>query len=242
MAIKELKDWSTSITGLKALGKDDTLALYSEMLATAHDLGYKVPDEQLIETEDPDALKRVIPPLHEGLVAHHAIVKADAEKKEAAAAKKAAKPIKLIKVPKDKEPATPPTKPAKKVAQKAPKEKTKMAKTAKVAAPAAKKAAKAAPAKKAAKKAAKKGAAKKAAGANARTSVGFRNPFGENAVIKVLNKDTGIKDGSERARRVAAVFKYSNKKVSAFYAGEKPPLNRTDTLRFMIDQGFISVK
>jgi hypothetical protein len=39
-----------------------------------------------------------------------------------------------------------------------------------------------------------------------------------------------------------AVLKYANKKVSDFYAGEKPPLNRTDTLRFMEEQGWISIK
>lgn len=224
---KELKDWSKSIEGLADMEGDTVVGLYSEMLASAHDIGYKVPDAQLIETEDPAQLRGVIPALHEGLMKYHAEAKVEAKSKKAAAEKKPAKAI-------AKKAAT---KPAKTAAQKpaTTEKEPKMAKTAK-------KAAKAAPAKKAAKAPAKKAAkgAKKAA-ANARTGVA-RNPFGENAVIKVLNKETGIRADSERGKRVAAVFKYNNKKVSAFYEGEKPPYNRTDTLRFLIDRKFISVK
>lgn len=228
---KELKDWSKSIEGLAEMGADDVIALYSEMLASAHDIGYKVPDAQLIETEDAEKLRGVIPALHTGLLKHNAEVQAEAKTKKAAAEKKPAKAV-------AKKAAT---KPAKSAEQKPPKteKEPKMAKTAKkaakAAAPAAKKAAKAAPV---AKKAAK--GAKKAA-ANARTGVA-RNPFGESAVIKVLNKETGVRADSERGKRIAAVFKYNNKKVSAFYEGEKPPYNRTDTLRFLVDRKFISVK
>jgi outer membrane biosynthesis protein TonB len=225
---KELKDWSKSIDGLADMGADDVIALYSEMLASAHDLGYKVPDAQLIETEDAEKLRGVIPALHTGLVKYNAEAQAEAKTKKAAAEKKPAKAVSKKAV----------TKPAKEAAQKPPaKEKEpKMAKTAKKAAKAA------APAKKAAKAPAKKAAkgAKKAS-ANARTGVA-RNPFGENAVIKVLNKETGVRADSERGKRIAAVFKYANKKVSAFYEGEKPPYNRTDTLRFLVDRKFISVK
>lgn len=231
--MKELKDWTTSITGLDEMGPDDVVSLYSEMLASAHDTGYKVPDAQLIESEDAAAIAKVIPPLHEGLVKFHASAKAAADAKAA----KEAKAPKAVKAKKTDEAA--PKNPVKKTAKKAAapqKEEKTMAKVAK-------KAAKAPAAKKAAKAPAKK-AAKKAAAANARTGVG-RNPFGEKAVIKVLpaGKEKDIaKAGSERLKRIEIVKKYSGKKVADFYANEKPPYNRTDTLRMMIDRGFIEVK
>ena len=102
--------------------------------------------------------------------------------------------------------------------------------------PAKKAAAKKAPAKKAAKKA----PAKKAAAKNARTPVA-RSPFPENAVIKVLNKENPARPDSERGKRIAAVFKFNGKKVSDYFK-QPAPLNRTDTLRFLIDRDFITVK
>lgn len=234
-----LKDWSKEIDGIAELEDAAVLTVYSEMLATAHDIGYTVPDAQLIETEDAEAVRAVIPALHEGIVKANAEVKAKSSAKEKASTAKPA-PIKKKKTAAAKadttskdEPA--PKKPARKAAQKDDKE-TAMAtatkKTAKKAAP-AKKAAKVAPAKKGAKKAAK---------ANARTPAGARNPFGETAVIKVLNKDTGIRADSERGKRVAVVFKYNGKKVADYFSKEQAPYNRTDTLRFLVDKGFISVK
>jgi len=224
--MKDLKDWTAEITGLAELGVDDTIQLYSDMLATAHDLGYKVPDAELVETEDAEKLKKVIPPLHTGLVAFHADAVAQAKEKEAKQTKKAAKPIKKVK--KDA-----PTKPVKPTAQKAAsKETNTMAKTAKKAKAPAKKAAKAAPAAK---------ASKKAAASNARTPV-IRNPFGDKAVIKVLVKENPAKADSQRGKRIAVVMKYNGKKVADYYAKEKAPFNRTDTLRFMIDNDYITIK
>jgi outer membrane biosynthesis protein TonB len=221
--MKPLKDWSKEITGLAAMEDAAVLVLYSDMLATAHDIGYAVPDAQLIETEDAAALRGVIPDLHAGIVKAHAEAKTAEKEKKTLVTKPA--PVKKT-----------PTKPTKKVVQKESKETT-MAKTA-----TAKKTAKKAPAAKKAAKAGKKTAKKAAAKANARTAVGVRNPFGENAVIKVLNKDTGIRADSERGKRVAVVLKYNGKKVADFYAKEQAPNNRTDTLRFLVDKGFISVK
>jgi hypothetical protein len=210
--MKDIKDWTKAIADLAVMGEEQVLETYSDMLATAHDIGYKVPDAQLIETEDATELRKVIPSLHEGLMKHHAAAKAEAKKKPA-----------------------PPTKPVKKTAQKAAKPETeKMAKTAKKAA--------VKPAKKAAKSAkpAKKAAAKKAAKANARTGVA-RSPFPENATIRVLNKENPARADSERGKRIAAVFKMNGKKVADFYK-LAPPLNRTDTLRFLIDRDYITVK
>jgi hypothetical protein len=237
--MKDIKDWSKAIEDLKIMDADAVLNLYSEMLATAHDLGYKVPDEQLIETEDADKLRAVIPPLHEGLVAFHATAKAEAEKK-AKATKAAPKKKPVVANAADKKTASP-KKPARTAKQKGEETESKpmTTPTAKKAATPKKVAAKKAPAKKVAKKAAKKAAAK-----NARTPAGGgnKNPFGEKAVIKVLNKAPEVREGTERHKRVMAVLKYGNKKVADFYAGEKPPLNRTDTLRFMEEQGWISIK
>lgn len=240
--MKSLKDWSKHITDLAAMGKDAVLALYSDMLATAHDIGYKVPDDQLIETEDPEKLRAVMPALHEGIVKAHAEAVANAKKKPATEFAPTTASTHAIKASELKggraKAAKPTTKAPKKPAAVAGKKgqvketETMVATAKKTAKKAAKGAAKKAPAKK---------AAKKASAANARTRVG-RNPFGENAVIKVLNKETGIRADSERGRRVAVVMKYNGKKVSDFYAKEKPPLNRTDTLRFLIDRKFISVK
>lgn len=234
--MKNIKDWTASLADIANWDDSATLAIYSEMLATAHDIGYKVPDQQLIETEDAAKLKAVMPALHEGLVAFHAAAKAEAKVKADTAAKKAAKPVKEKKAAKVKaETAPAPTKPAKKVAQKvAPEEKT-MAKAAKTAKTPAKKAA---PAK---KSVAKKGA-KKAAAANARMPAAARNPFGEKAVIKVLIKENPARADSERGRRIAVVMKYNGKKVADFFANEKPPFNRTDTLRYLIDNEFITIK
>jgi outer membrane biosynthesis protein TonB len=246
--MKALKDWSKEITDIATIEDEAVLTLYSEMLATAHDINYTVPDDQLIETEDAGALRKVIPALHAGIIEAHATAQtAAAEKTSAKAKASTAKPEAIKKkktaVAKTETTTKAPTKPASKAAQKVKtKEPETMAtptakKTAKKAAPAAKKAAPT-------KGAAKKGTAKKAAKANARTPAtgGGRNPFGESAVIKVLNKDTGIKADSERGKRVAVVMKYNGKKVADYFSKESPPYNRTDTLRFLESKGFISIK
>jgi len=237
--MKDVKDWSAAITGIADLDNDATLSLYSEILATAHDIGYKVPDQQLIETEDATKLRAVMPALHEGLIKFHAAAKADAARKAAEAAK-APKPVK--KTAAKKAVTTAPTKPVKKTAQKGASttEKTAMATEKAVKAPAKKAVAKKA-AKAPAKKAVAKKGAKKAATANARTPV-VKNQFGEKAVIKVLTKENPARADTERGKRIAVVYKYHGKKVADFYANEKPPYNRTDTLRYLIDNEHISIK
>jgi outer membrane biosynthesis protein TonB len=170
--MKALKDWSKEITDIATIEDEAVLTLYSEMLATAHDINYTVPDDQLIETEDAGALRKVIPALHAGIIEAHATAQtAAAEKTSAKAKASTAKPEAIKKkktaVAKTETTTKAPTKPASKAAQKVKtKEPETMAtptakKTAKKAAPAAKKAAPA-------KGAAKKGTAKKAAAANAR--------------------------------------------------------------------------
>jgi membrane protein involved in colicin uptake len=240
--MKALKDWSKQIADLEITDDETVLALYSEMLATAHDIGYKVPDDQLIESEDPAKLKAAIPALHAGIIKAHA----EAKKRPAtefAPTTESAHSIKASELKGGKAKAKPkkekaPKKPAKSAVQKEPDE----VESKTMATATAKKAAKKAPAKKAAKAAPAK-ADKKAAKANARTAAGAtRNPFGDNAVIKVLNKETGVSADSERGKRIAVVFKYNGKKVSDFFSKEKSPMNRTDTLRFLIDRKFISVK
>jgi hypothetical protein len=112
----KLKDWTAQIEGLAEMEADAVINIYTEMLATAHDIGYKVPDELLIETENPDELRKVIVPLHEGIVKFHAEKPATEKVGNSPAKKSAAK------------------KPAKPAKQKGAKQETEMEATAKKAA------------------------------------------------------------------------------------------------------------
>lgn len=228
---KELKDWTKQIEGLAEMDLDGVTNLYSEMLATAHDIGYKVPDEQLIETEDPEQLKKVIPPLHQGILDFHSAKQAEAKQKAAAA--KAAKTKKTAPTKADAAPKkSVAKKPAKAAAQKDVSKETEMA-----TATTAKKAA--AP-KKAAKKAAKapaKKAGKKAASANARTPAAGR--FTGTEVITVKFKEVPGRAGSGVHDRLANLAKYSGKTVDAFL---KSSLGRTSTLHKAVKQGWITIK
>jgi outer membrane biosynthesis protein TonB len=220
--MSELKDWTTHIAGLAEMDVAALTNLYSEMLATAHDIDYKVPDELLVETEDPEELRNVIEPLHDGLKKFHA----EAAKKPASAKEKA----KTVK-------AKAPKKPAAVAKQKAAKE-TKMTETAtakKAAAPkkaAAKKTAKkAAPAKKAAAK-----TAKKASAANARTPAGR---WTGDEVITVKVKENPARAGSGKFDRMANLLKFNGKKVKDFL---KTSLGRSSTLHNAQKAGYISIK
>jgi hypothetical protein len=193
------------------------------MLATAHDMGYKVSDDWLIETEDPEQLKKVIAPLHEGIVAFHA-AKTTEERQKKAAAKAAKENAPAPAVAKK----TVAKKPAKRAAQKDVSKETNMATATAKKAPAAKKAAKAAPAKKA--------AGKKAATANARTGA---KKLDDAAVITVKFKDIPGRADSEVGKRLANLQKFSGKTVGAFL---KSPLGRTSTLYKSIAKGWITVK
>jgi len=218
MAVKEIKDWTKDIEGIADMDTAALTNLYSEMLATAHDLGYKVPDNLLIETENPEELRPVLAPLHEGIKAHHAEL-AKQPTKPAREKKAAAKLAVVEKTPK---------KAAKKASQKGTKEKT-MAKAAKtVAEP---KAAKKVNAKKAAKKAAKKGST-----ANARTAVAR---FTGDEIITVKVKENPAREGSGKFDRMKNLMKFGGKKVGAFL---KTELGRSSTLHNAVKAGYISIK
>jgi hypothetical protein len=219
---KALKDWTNDIAGLAAMDIDGVTNLYSEMLATAHDLGYKVPDELLIETEDPEQLKVVISPLHEGIKTFHAAkIAKDKEKKAAAKADARTTKKSVAK------------KPAKTAAQKDVSKETNMATaTANKAAP-AKKAAKAA------KKAGKK-AGKKAATANARKAAGGgATRFEGTEVISVKFKDVPGRAGSAVHDRLSNLAKFNGKTVDAFL---KSSLGKSSTLHKAKAKGWITLK
>jgi hypothetical protein len=121
--MKTLKDWTKQIEDLPTMEITPLTELYTDMLATAHDIGYKVPDELLVETENPDELRKVIEPLDKGIKEFHA----EAAKAKPAVVKKVtvAKKATITKAA--------PKKPAEPAVQKGKKEKT-MAKAAKAAA------------------------------------------------------------------------------------------------------------
>jgi outer membrane biosynthesis protein TonB len=218
--MKDLKDWSKDIDGLPGMEVSALENIYSEMLATAHDLKFSVPDELLVETQDPAKLREVIPPLHEALKKHH-----DEVKNRPVAAPK---PIKTPAKAKTKTAADKPAakeaktraakKPAKTAEQKEPEQETAMTATAKKTA-------------KTAKKTAKKGAtakgAKSAAG-NARTPVG-RSKFTENPG----------REGSGAHERLKNLQKFNGKTVGAFLKSE---LGRSSTLANCVRAGWITVK
>lgn len=217
------KDYKKAIEGVATMTIEQLHDLYSQMLATAHDIGYKVPDELLVETEDTEVLRKVIPPINDGLekfVAEHDQPSGD-------------------KTTSAKEPNTAPKKkaPAKKAAAVKPKADKSVASTESNVESTAKKTT--------AKKAAKKGAAKgvkkgasKAAKANARTPVA-RSKYSDKATIKVLTKDkeNPTRKGTGRFDRVANLFKYDGKLVKDFLAKG----GKTGTLTYSIEQGWVKV-
>jgi len=215
----KLRDYSSAIAGLDEMTLEQLHDIYSQMLATAHDISYAVPDEQLVETDDESVLRKIIPPLHEGLVKFNAGL--DTPRVAGSAGKKSVAKKKAAAKPKDKESktASSPTAPVQS-------KETTMAATAKKAAPAAKKAA----------KAVKKGSAKKAK-ANARTPAAPRNKWSEKAKIKVLADENPCRKGTGRHERVANLFKYDGKLVSDFLAKG----GKTGTLAYSAEQGWVKV-
>jgi hypothetical protein len=219
---KKLKDWTKQIEGLADIGDEDTLNLYSEMLATAHDIGYKVPDEQLIETEDASKLREVIPPLHEGIKAFHAQAQAEANTKKARAAAPAETPEPIVKKARAKK--TAPKKPGKPPVQKDVTKETNMAAaTAKKVAPKKSAAKKAAPAKK---------AAKKASSENARTRLD------DNAKIVWKADSVPGREGSGVFERLSLLKKNNGKTVATFVKAG----GRTSTVHKAKAKGWIDLK
>lgn len=217
MAAKLLKDWTKQIDGLPTMEITPLTELYTDMLATAHDIGYKVPDDLLVETESPDELRKVIEPLDKGIKEFHA---------EAAKAKPATEKKETVKKAISKKAA--PKKPAEPAVQKGKKEKT-MAKAAKtVAEPKA--------AAKVAKKVAKKKASKKAASSNARVGV---SRFTGDEKITVKVKENPAREGSGKFERLANLLKHNGKTVKTFLASK---LGRSSTLHNASKAGYISIK
>jgi hypothetical protein len=200
--------------------------LYSQMLATAHDIGYKVPDELLLETEDADKLREVIPPLNSGIVEFSAGL----DQPRKGSKKKTTAEGTTNKVPK----------PRKRKEERATEqadalgngdqniEDTEMATNAKSTK-------KATPAKKAKKGVAKK-SGKKAASANARTPVA-RPKHGEKATIRVSLKENPTRKGTERHKRIEGLMKSDGKLVSDYLAKG----GRSDTLLFASRQGWVKI-
>jgi hypothetical protein len=216
--MKTLKDWTKQIEDLPTMEITPLTELYTDMLATAHDIGYKVPDELLVETENPDELRKVIEPLDKGIKEFHA----EAAKAKPAVVKKVtvAKKATITKAA--------PKKPAEPAVQKGKKEKT-MAKAAKAAAePKA--------SKKAAKKSVAKKASKKAASSNARVGV---SRFTGDEVITLKIKENPAKKGSGKYDRMANLMKHGGKKVSQFL---KSSLGRSSTLHNASKAGYITIK
>lgn len=244
---------------LSELGADELHNLYSSMLATAHDIGYAVPDELLIETDDPADLRRVIPPLHAGIQANKPAVNQEVSADETAVAG-AEKPVvgkrqakkKTGDKSSDSAGAKAEAEAETNVAPEAHKE-TKMAKTetaaAKTAAKGAAKGAAKAPAKGAAKKAAPakgkgaakvpaKGAAKKAAKDNARTGVGRSSKFTQESKITVVQKENPCREGTQQHTWYAAILKSNGKTVADMVKAG----GATVALSRAIDRGWVTVK
>lgn len=230
MAVKSLKDWTKQIEGLATMEIVPLTELYTDMLATAHDLGYKVPDELLIESENPDELRKVIEPLDKGIKEFHAeLLKAPVKPKATDTVKTASShTLKASELKKPKAKKAAPKKPAEPAVQKGKKEKT-MAKAAKsVAEPKA--------AAKVAKKVAKKKAAKKAASSNARVGVS-RFTGDEKITLKI--KENPAREGSGKFDRMANLMKHGGKTVKTFLASK---LGRSSTLHNAVKAGYISIK
>lgn len=227
--------------------REELQEVYSEMLATANDLGYTVPGELLYEGEDGDTLMSVCTELHQAIEKFRAGIDSKDE----------SPPVKAPegKKPKEKKPSTRAAEAGGKTPQKAqatPKPKPNKAAQVSKTEPASKadtsgkestmsaKTAK----KTAAKKApAKKTAAKKAPAKKAKAPVGkkvTRSPargFPENAKIKVLAKENPCREGTPRHERVQNLFKHDGKLVSDFLAKG----GRTGTVRFSANKGWIKI-
>lgn len=217
------KDYKKAIEGVATMTLEQLHDLYSQMLATAHDIGYKVPDEQLVETEDPEVLRKVIPPLNSGIETFAAGLDEPRVEKTTTAKEPKAAPKKKA--------------PAKKAAAVKPKADKSAATTESNVESTAKKTASKKAAKGAKKAPAKKGASK-AAKANARTPVA-RSKYSDKATIKVLTKDkeNPTRKGTGRFDRVANLFKYDGKLVKDFLAKG----GKTGTLSYSIEQGWVKV-
>jgi hypothetical protein len=254
--MKDLRDWTNELSELPSIGDDAVNELYAEMLATAHDIGYKVPDNLLVETEKADELRPIIPSLHQEIVAFHAAAKEKAAAKptkEKAPAKTKAKPKKSAeKVPETSaEPETAPITKTKKAPKKAAapasqkeqstvEESSTMANTAKKTtktAGAGKGGKGAAPAAKSAKGVAKK-AAKKGAADNARTPVA-RSKHSPEAKITVKLTENPTREGSGRYDRVQNLIKHNGKTVAQFL---KSDLGKSGTLNYALEQGWITIE
>ncbi len=219
----KIKDWTKQISGLAEMDRDATLNLYSEMLATAHDIGYKVPDELLVETEDEAKLAEVIPTLHEGIKAFHAQAQAEANTKKAAA--KAATETAPAPVKKKAAKKTAPKKPGKPPEQKDVSGETNMAEATAKKVPAKKKVA-------AKKAAAPKKASKKAASENARTRLD------DNSKIIWKAGDVPGREGSGVHDRLSRLKKNNGKTVATFIKAG----GRTSTVHKAKAKGWIDLK
>jgi hypothetical protein len=211
--MSKTKDYSVAIAGIAEMDIEKLHELYSDMLATAHDIGFKVPDDQLVETDDPDVLRALVPKLHDGIVGH---VKDAGETDSPSAGKKPAKKSKP-KADKTKQPEA--------SGPRAEVDKEKTMKTSAKKATVAKKAA--------TKKTAAKG---KKANANARTPVS-RSKYSEKATIKVVAKENPTRKGTGRFERVANLLKSDGKLVSDFLKKG----GRSGTLSYAVEQGWVKV-
>lgn len=214
---------------------------HSEMLATAADLGMKVPEDMTAEFDTAEAgavtcsnLDALIRKFREGLdeggetkkvVAEDDVKKEDAEVEEVKSKVTAPKKGAVTKKKTTKSTEAAPAKAAETSGE------DQMAKTAKKA-PAKKAAKKKAPAKKAAKKAGGKAAAAK--GSNG----GGGTRFAEDATIKWgAGKKNPAREGAGRYDRIEQVMKASGKTVKAFVASGGNPT----TLRNCVNAKLCSV-
>jgi hypothetical protein len=225
--LKPLKDWP--VGELKNMMDEKVHELYADMLATAHDIGYKVPDHELIETEKAEDLRRVIPPLHEGLVAWHAANK-NKKSVDKAPSKKGATSSSSHNLKASELKLKAPKKAAESASQKGSKKSESTMSTA-----TAKKTTAAKPAKKVAK-AAKKGKAN----ANARTAVGTSR-YADEQTIKITAKENPAREGTGAFDRIKNLFSYNGKTVGA-WRKSKLAQETGSTLATAVRQGWATVK
>jgi len=212
----KIKDYTAAVSGMDEMNLEQLHDIYSQMLATAHDIAYTVPDDQLVETDDEAVLRTTIRSLHPGIMKFNAGLdkaRVDTAAAKPAKPKKAAK--KAVKAKTAKPGKTPDAEPDVKES------------TVDAVVKKAKKTA----VKKTAKKAAKKGAAK----ANARTPVA-RSKWSEKAVIRAVSKENPTREGTGRHERVANLLKHDGKLVSDYLKKGK-----SATLKFAVDAGWVKV-
>jgi len=258
MAI-EIQDWTKQIEDLDVLGLDRLHETYSEMLATAHDIKFQVPDELLVQTDDDAELRRVIAELHPMIVEHAAVSSRESAgepddnesstspekappkkerkktttiaKKKAAARSEGAETAEETTAP---APTPSPKNPAKTAAKKGTSER----KSDQMSAAKKTKATKKTATKKTTKtagKATKKSA--KTAASNARTPV-RAGKFAPDATIHVKLKENPARAGTGRFDRVANLMKHDGKTVEQFLKSG----GARGTLNFSVAQGWITVK